>query len=250
MVTEQLSEILLPVGGLTVALDHGLGGVPPGLEAAPARVREMLEYEPDGVIVTVGMVRALGSEIREHGIQPIAAIDAAISEDGRVIGQATVATVEQAAELGCVCTKIVFQIGWRGERFCAEITRIAGAIGAAQTIGIPIMVEPALIGGDPSDWAGAEAARVMDGCRISSELGADVLKIPMLSLEDTQAVVEMSYCPVTVMGGEATVQSEFLAQVEACLEAGARGIVAGRNVWQQGQEREVITGLRRLIQAA
>lgn len=249
MATAQLSDILLPAGGLTVALDHGLGGVPRGLEAAPGRVRELLDYRPDGVIVTVGMMRALGDEILERGIQPIAAIDAAIGEDGRVVGRAEVASIEQCVQLGCVCVKIVFQLGWRGETFCDEITRIARAVTVAHEVGIPIMIEPAMIGGDPDGWTGAETARIMDGCRISSELGADMLKIPMLDLEHTRDVVEMSWCPVTVMGGDAKSQPAFLAEVEACLEAGARGIVAGRNVWQEGHEQEVITALRQLLQA-
>jgi len=244
------SAILLRDGGLTVACDHGLNGVPRGLETAPARVRELLKYGPDGVIVTVGMLRALGPEITERGIQPILAVDAAISDDGRVIGHADVATIEQCQALGCQIAKIVFQLGWRGQVFCDEISRIAGVVAQAQRAGVLLMVEPAMIGGDPADWAGREAARIIDGCRIASELGADLLKIPMLSRDDTRAVVEMSYCPVTVMGGEARDHTAFLSQVSECLDAGALGIVAGRNVWQEGHEGDVIPALRDLLKAA
>lgn len=244
------SNILLRDGGLTVACDHGLNGVPRGLEAAPARVRELLGYQPDGVIVTVGMLRALGSEIADRGIQPILAVDAAISDGGRVAGHADVATIGQCTDLGCEIAKIVFQLGWRGQVFCDEISRIAGVAAQAQRAGVVLMVEPAMIGGEPADWAGNEAARIKDGCRIASELGADLLKIPMLSADDTRAVVEMSYCPVTVMGGEATDHSAFLSQVSACLGAGALGIIAGRNVWQEGHESDVIPALRNLLQAA
>jgi class I fructose-bisphosphate aldolase len=242
--------ILRPDGGLTIAMDHGLNGVPRGLEAPPARVRELLGYAPDGVIITVGMLRALGKEISGRGIVPILAVDAAISEEGKVIGHADVALFEQCAWLGCGIAKIVFQLGWRDEAFCAEISRIAAAVAAAQRTGTLIMVEPAMIGGDPADWAGARStARIKDGCRISSELGADLLKIPMLSQDDVREVVEMSYCPVTVMGGDATDQATFLGQVAESLAGGARGIVAGRNVWQESRESEVVAGLRNLLAA-
>ena len=247
---EQLGAILLPEGGLTVALDHGLAGVPKGLEQAPRRILEILEQGPDGVVVSVGMMRALGQHVVDRGVKAIVAVDAALTEAGGIVGHSDVATIEQAADAGCDCVKIVFQIGWARELFFAEITRVAAFVTQAHGAGVPIMVEPVLIGGDPGDWTGRETARVLDGCRIASELGADILKIPMLPAEGVRSVVEMSYCPVAVMGGEARGQDEFLAHVGDCLEAGARGVVIGRNVWHGGQETAMIASLRRLLRAA
>lgn len=53
----------------------------------------------------------------------------------------------------------------------------------------------------------------MDGCRISYELGATILKMPMLPSGKLQQVVETSYCPVVVLGGATTDTEAFLRQL-------------------------------------
>ena len=49
----KLTRLLTPWGGVTVAFDHGLSGVPVGLEDPRTRVREVLSAHPDGIIVAL-----------------------------------------------------------------------------------------------------------------------------------------------------------------------------------------------------
>jgi fructose-bisphosphate aldolase, class I len=242
----QLTPIFLPSGGLTVAMDHGLDGVPAGFEDVRAVIETVRTSAPDAVIVTSGMARAWGERFVPAGIAMIGAVDAAISYGGRVVGHAKVTSAATYSDLGCAATKVVFQLGWSGAEFCEEITRIAGLVEESHAAGLPCIVEPNVIGGD-GHFLVNDRQRVLDGCRISSELGADALKMPMLGTEGIAAARETSHCPVAVMGGSATDVEAFLADVRSSLEGGAVGVMAGRNVWQGGDAAGMVDKLRKVL---
>src|SRR5262249_18007817 len=46
-----------PGRSITVAVDHGIGGVPAGLERPREAIAAVLEGEPDGLILTPGMLK-------------------------------------------------------------------------------------------------------------------------------------------------------------------------------------------------
>jgi len=55
----RLRAMLTPHGGVTVAFDHGLSGIPPALEDGRARLRRVLTAGPDGVVAAIGLARVV-----------------------------------------------------------------------------------------------------------------------------------------------------------------------------------------------
>jgi class I fructose-bisphosphate aldolase len=87
----------------------------------------------------------------------------------------------------------------------------------------------------------------MDGCRIASEVGASILKVPMIRSENLARVVETSYCPVVVLGGASTDVRGFLQSIESAMESGVRGVTVGRNCWQAGNPEAMVAAMRAVV---
>ncbi len=70
--------------------------------------------------------------------------------------------------------------------------------------------------------------------RAGAELGADIIKTNYTGDPDTfRHVVEGCPVPVVIAGGPKTeTDLEFLQMIEGAIEAGARGVDIGRNVFQ------------------
>jgi fructose-bisphosphate aldolase/2-amino-3,7-dideoxy-D-threo-hept-6-ulosonate synthase len=75
---------------------------------------------------------------------------------------------------------------------------------------------------------------VAHAARAGAELGADIIKTNYTGdVETFRRVVEGCPVPVVIAGGPKTnTDMEFLQMIEGALEAGARGVAIGRNVFQ------------------
>ena len=73
--------------------------------------------------------------------------------------------------------------------------------------------------------------RVYRGCRILAELGADAIKT-FYTGEWFHEVVEGASVPVLALGASKCSEAEALAKARKAMQAGARGVVFGRNVFQ------------------
>ncbi len=97
---------------------------------------------------------------------------------------------------------------------------------------------------DPSD-AGAMAS----ACRLGFEHGADVVKTYATgSAESFRRVTASCPAPVLIAGGPKMDSAQAVLQVvRDTLDAGGRGVVFGRNIWQSSKPARVIKALRHLI---
>ena len=73
--------------------------------------------------------------------------------------------------------------------------------------------------------------RVYRGCRILAELGADAIKT-FYTGERFHEVVAGASVPVLALGASKCSEAEALAKAGKAMQAGARGVVFGRNVFQ------------------
>lgn len=68
-------------------------------------------------------------------------------------------------------------------------------------------------------------------CRLGAELGADFIKTEFVGGYKFSEVVHNCYVPVLVLGGsKAKTEEEILGEVKDAMEAGASGVIMGRNV--------------------
>lgn len=79
-----------------------------------------------------------------------------------------------------------------------------------------------------------EAGIVSHAARAGAELGADIVKTNYTGDPDSfRQVVEGCPVPVVIAGGPKTeTDMEFLQMIEGAMQAGARGVAIGRNVFQ------------------
>jgi fructose-bisphosphate aldolase/2-amino-3,7-dideoxy-D-threo-hept-6-ulosonate synthase len=75
---------------------------------------------------------------------------------------------------------------------------------------------------------------VAHAARVGAELGADVIKTVYTGdIESFSRVVEGCPVPVVIAGGPKTnTDREFLEMIREAMDAGARGVAIGRNVFQ------------------
>src|SRR5438270_8815824 len=113
---------------------------------------------------------------------------------------------------------------------------------------IPVMAESLPYGFEEHPSARAVDA-VADTCRMAAENGADIVKTFYTGeRESFKKVIRSCYVPVLVLGGPKTHSDrEFLASIRDAPDAGAAGIVIGRNVWQSASPTTMTQALVALV---
>src|SRR5260370_8545927 len=90
---------------------------------------------------------------------------------------------------------------------------------------------------------------VADACRMAVENGADIVKTFYTGeRESFKKVIRSCYVPVLVLGGPKThSDKEFLVSIRDAMDAGAVGIVIGRNIWQSASPTAMTRALVALV---
>ena len=235
---------------LVVAMDHGrtLGEVE-GLEDPGRVIDTVIEAGADAIMTSYGVVKRYRESLIGR-IPTILRLDGGPSryrEDWLKYSEWTLLhTVEDARALGVdgVCTMVF--MGGAVELETLEIT--AAVAGECLRDGLPLMVEalpcPSERIPDPTD---AEA--MASACRLGFEHGADVLKTYATGSAESFARVTASCpAPVLIAGGPKMGSERAVLQVvRDTLDAGGRGVVFGRNIWQSPDVAKMVKALRHLI---
>jgi DhnA family fructose-bisphosphate aldolase class Ia len=113
--------------------------------------------------------------------------------------------------------------------------------------GIPLVAEM-LPGGFSAKETTIQQIRV--SARLAAELGADIVKIKYQGpVEEFKTVTCSSYVPVVVLGGSKQNPEQLAAEVNQALQAGARGVAVGRNIWQADRAGEMAAMLAGVVHA-
>ncbi len=217
---------------LLLALDHGLPAGPlPGIED-PRPVVEALRGTPvTGVIANPGIARLLPPAAAPPLIVHLSA--------GTLLGTAPTSKVlaaspERALALGAEAVSAQIYFGAPAEeRMVAEVGKL---IDDASRLGLPTLV----MAYPPPDRAGdVDVSR--RSARAAAELRAAFVQTPYTgSIESFREVVRGCPAPVIVTGGpKASSPEAFLESVRGAMNAGAAGVAAGRNLFQDPDPRRM-----------
>jgi len=241
---------------VVVALDHGLGmGAVEGFSDPEATLDAVLAGDPDGVLVGSAFARHYGDRIDDAGVETLVTADVVTfstrpgHDEGMDIWTRPF-DVEELLAHDPVGVKAVLVFG-RDDRRLFE--RNIDAIGRLATelrgTGVPLIVEPVQWGSRVPDDLATDHDYVEDACRIAWEIGADVLKAPYSGEPERYAdLVDNSPVPVTVLGGPASGSTAaMLRDVREAVDAGARGPVIGRSVWQSDDPAAVTRALGEIV---
>jgi len=241
---------------IVIALDHGLFmGSMTGIEQLPASVEALIGAAPDAIQVGPGAAEWITPLLDAHPQVSLVLRMDATNAWRRPVGQPAtqtwVASAEDAVHYGADAA-VVYLFG-QPEAPQAEaenFRQVADMIRDCGRLGLPIMVEPLMLGGATRE-SDTDPVAVAMLTRIAYEMGADVLKIdpPLRSgamdYDALRQICDSVPVPVLVRGGpKVKDESALLASMRQAVAAGSRGVVFGRNVWQAPNPAEAVLLLR------
>ncbi|QPM67648.1 class I fructose-bisphosphate aldolase [Atribacter laminatus] len=237
-----------------IAIDHGIEGVPKGLEDPMAKTEELLQSGIDALLLNPGLFRRVckfWKRRNDPGV--ILAADYFISttvpgRKAEAEEYRKILEIEDAIQLGADAIKMILVFGQRDLKLYAyNLEIVAAAIQKAhRCFGLPVMLETVLWGITSTKEELGSIQVLRDMMRIAVELGADILKLPSLgTYEEMAQMIQWSPVPVTVLGGQTHPDFKCVIEgVKKTIKAGACGIVFGRNVWQRDDLKEAVKALQ------
>jgi class I fructose-bisphosphate aldolase len=154
-------------------------------------------------------------------------------------------SVDYAAELGAEAVGFTLYGGSNHEVEMAEELRDVQEDAREHDMGVVMWSYPRGQGlkNDTKPGVIAYAAR------LALELGADIAKVKWPGSGDAMehAVESAGGAKVVMSGGSKTSDRDFLETVEAAMNAGAKGLAVGRNVFQRENPEAILDGLEAVI---
>jgi fructose-bisphosphate aldolase, class I len=244
-----------------VAFDHGVGvGALQGAEDAGASLARIISCRPDAMFLTPGLVRLFGRLLAVPGApQVIMRADtwlvdrhAGLAMEG-VLGYGaehwrTLISAESAVALGADALAINLVLGTSGGFFADNKAGVSRVADEAHRLGMYLVVE--VVDWGPLANAENRTSLLTVGVRVAAELGADVIKVPYLGDRELMAtLVRVCPVPVLVLGGPPVAEEELIDRTRLAIQAGARGVVYGRNIWQAPDPLERSRRLRGVLES-
>lgn len=240
---------------LIAAIDHGLTiGPQPGAIKVLETIERIISCAPDAILLSPGTLKKSSELFGFRGAPSIMVrTDFFINrEDPRLTlhdeQYRVLCSPAYASSLGADSI-IHFLIlhPETGEMFADNVRAIALASEEAHKVGLPLVVEVVTWGSQISNKRDPDLLSL--GCRMAAELGADAVKTEWTGgVESMAQVIDGSPVPTLVLGGAKSDSLDALyTATEQALEAGARGVIYGRNIWQADDPQGVASQLHTLI---
>jgi DhnA family fructose-bisphosphate aldolase class Ia len=247
------------------AFDHGLTlGPKPGSESVLDGLQRIVDGGPDGILISPGTMKIGGHLFAVHG-SPVPIVRADWIYNGEVYpglpallqdprqGEhyEVICSPEDALAMGAGAITMFLIVGTaEGATFSSNARQVAASIQAARRVGIPVIVESVLWGARIEDKRDPELLAF--GARVAAEFGADAIKTAYTGdPESMRQVVEGCPVPVLVLGGVRSSDPQVVLEAtRGALDAGARGVVYGRNVWQADDPVAMCAQLREVIHSS
>jgi class I fructose-bisphosphate aldolase len=255
----RLNRLFHPESGrsLSIAVDHGTPGEPDlleGIEDMEAVIDALVEADPDALLLTPGQADLLQRRPGRGKPALVLRVDTG-NVFGREIPERPSSWMYPDAvgiavrlDAACVIVNLQDSPGQPSLReACVEnVMRLRGECDRAN---MPLMVEPVPMAPNSAGYdVHRDAERLRGLVRQATELGADLIKCdPLPDAGDFARVVRNARIPVLVRGGGRISDEEILRATETVLNAGALGLVYGRNVIQHSDPAAMTRVLGKLV---
>jgi len=254
----RISRIFNPKSGKAVIIpvDHGLfRGTIKGIEDPVGILKKLVQNGIDATLMSFGTTKITeslfyGKEAPARILTSDYVLFSTVpgSHEG-ILGNNLLSSVEQAVKWGFDAMKVFFIWGVDKSVLLSNIKLIAKLARECDCWEMPLMVEPLLNGEDIPVEKKNDPMLIENACRISLEIGADILKIPYTGdIESFSRIVKNSHVPVMILGGpKMNSLRDVLQTARDAIDAGAKGVVFGRNVWQHPQMDKVLMALKDIV---
>jgi DhnA family fructose-bisphosphate aldolase class Ia len=241
---------------VTVAIDHGLGGMVAGIDHLEPALEKIIAAEPDAIIMSMGVAKRFGHLFGGRGKPSIIiTVDRRLNStlpghSDRGEEYRLLVNVEDALLIGAAAVKMVMIYGRSTLPVHADnVEAVAEIARQCDRYRVPLLLEPVLWGKLATE-ADKENLNVLKHiCRMGFEWGADILKINYTGDVATfRDVVET--CPISIVilgGSKMDTERDVLATAAGAMKAGASGVAFGRNVFQHPDPTAIIGALRQIV---
>jgi len=154
---------------------------------------------------------------------------------------------QDALLMGASAITIYYFIGYSDAFEAVNIEQAATFAIECRKVGLPLIIEPMAVGGIVT---GVNITEILvASARIAVEIGADALKIPYTNdVKSFKKLVNEARVPVLVLGGAKSDEPrDALELVDEALQAGASGVVFGRNVTKARDPRKMVADICSLV---
>ena len=227
-----------------VAMDHGLGlDVLPAMDNTSEILSSIVKGGADAVLIGYGMARSFVEELKGTGL--ILRVDGGNSSLSSFQTGNRMLDSEDALREGADCLACMGFPGAVNE--VDTLINVSELAAEAHYWGLPLLAEMLPGGFSPKPEKTVESVRL--AARIGAELGADIIKTSFVgTVNEFRTIVEGCFKPLIVLGGAKVKNLQDLFElVEKAMEAGARGVAIGRNVWKHPDPGAVTSALVEIV---
>ena len=233
---------------IVVAIDHGLSFPDmPGLER-PRELLEKLASDPNvsGLIASPGIYRqARRWGVDLTGLNRLITVDYLMQEGATLRAREIFLTPGDAADYQPDCYKMFFNIYEDRGDLMQNIHDLSRFAAEGKRRGISCLAE-VLFFNNPEFLEGPkkQAELLHYGCRVAMEVGADVLKVPLIEDQERLAeVIDRLAVPTFILGGAKADGGSFIQSMRGLARLPVSGVMLGRNIFQS----EDMTGAIRQV---
>jgi len=239
-----------------IAMDHGVElGPVSGLENITSTVRKVLggDCKPDAVLMSPPMIRLCHEELAGK-LGVIARLDGATTTLGpNITNYRLISSVEEALVCGADAVATMAFMGVETEPQSLE--RVGKVSQECVRLAVPHVVEalpPEIVEHHfrpKAKWRWPDPDHVKFVDRVAAELGADIVKSYYTGDPDTfKEVVRCCPVPIIVLSGPGASDPEGLLKiVQEAMEAGAKGVIMGRNVFGHKDPAAMVKAISRIV---
>ncbi len=245
---KRLNRIFKPDGKtVIVAMDHGMGmNVNPALDRTGDLLKAIVAGGADAVLVSYGIAAKYSNILQDIGL--IVRCDggySALTDKGGNGCPRMLFSVEDALKLGADAVACNGFPGTPDEQDCMK--NVAELARQGNVWGVPVMAE--MLPGGFSSEPPKTYENIRLAARTGCEYGASIIKTTFAGTpEQFKQVIDASYQPVVILGGEATSELPDLFDcIEKAMSVGTSGVAIGRNVWKHHDPEAVTRALCDLV---
>jgi len=230
-----------------VAMDHGLQGkVFPESRNPRITAEKVLEGRPDGVLLSPMLIYQFADLFARYTtVKPIATLDCF----PRLHGPAQIFDLDSAVSIGAKAVKCLLIFGQSdSEAHLGNMRYVVRLAEQARKKDIPFIVEAVLWGQEIPPEKKNDPELINIACRVAYELGANLIKTEYTGDEESfRDITSNCPIPILVLGGPKAALEDVFQRAKGAMDAGARGVVFGRNVFQHESPAKMVRALNSLV---
>jgi len=227
-------------------MDHGVTvGPMEGLTDMPATVKLIRAGRADAVVVHKGIAGQITDHLGSDGCELIVHLSASTSLAPDPDHKQLISTVEHAIRLGATAVSVHINLGSACE---SQMIKDLGMVAeSCESWGMPLLAMMYVRDGNKESEY--DPGKIKHAARLAEEAGADIVKVNYTgSVETFTEVTGGVKIPVVIAGGpKMSSMNDLLDMIEESVEAGAKGVAIGRNLFQHPDPTRLARIIRQIL---